>query len=328
MEKIKRDYLFDNLKALLIFLVVLGHMIEPYIYEDNLFKFIYIGIYAFHMPLFIFISGYFSKNLEKTRVNAFKKCIIPYLVWNSLYVIFISKTFKIMIFQPSWIYWFLLSLFLWKVFIGEVVKSKYGLLIVVILSLYVGLFPEVNRFMSLSRTIVFFPYFILGYYCKEHHISIIKKMPKIVSIIGIAILMGITYIVFTKFNISAGFLYGADAYSTLGKSNIEGIAIRLFIYIIAIGISVFFISIITNKEMSISTIGQNTLLIYVLHPYAKIFFEKNIEIIGENILISITLLIILSMLTVIILGNNYLNKNIKVKNKSIVKHCFPLKLKS
>lgn len=260
------------------------------------------------MPLFIFISGYFSKNLEKTKENAFKKCIIPYLVWNSLYVIIISKTFKIMIFQPSWIYWFLLSLFLWKVFIGEVVKNKYGLLITIILSLYVGLFPEVNRFMSLSRTIVFFPYFILGYYCKEYHLSRIKKIPKLVSIIGIVVLLNATYILFTKSNISVGFLYGADAYSVLGKSNIEGIAIRLFMYIIAIGVSVFSISITTNKEMLISTIGKNTLLIYVLHPYAKIFFEKNIVTTGNNNIVDLILLTIMSILVVLILGSKYLNK--------------------
>lgn len=308
MEKIKRDYLFDNLKALLIFLVVLGHMIEPHRYKYEVFKFIYISIYAFHMPLFIFISGYFSKNLEKTRENAFKKCIIPYLIWNSLYVILVSKTFKIMIFQPSWIYWFLLSLFLWKFFLGEVVKSKYGLLVTVILSLYVGLFPEVNRFLSLSRTIVFFPYFILGYYFKESHLSIIKKIPKLVSIIGVAILLYVTYALFTKFNISEGFLYGADAYSTLGKSNMEGIAIRSFIYIITTGISIFIISAMTNKKMLISTIGKNTLLIYVLHPYVKIFFEKNINMQSTNIFTDIMLIVTASLLTVILLGNDYLNK--------------------
>ena len=55
----KRDYLFDNYRTLLIFLVVAGHVIET-IYRNNWFleglKWI---IYSFHVPAFVFISGYF-----------------------------------------------------------------------------------------------------------------------------------------------------------------------------------------------------------------------------------------------------------------------------
>ena len=56
----QRDYLFDNYKALLIVLVVMGHFIEP-CYRNN--EFLYTLkwlIVSFHMPAFIFISGYFS----------------------------------------------------------------------------------------------------------------------------------------------------------------------------------------------------------------------------------------------------------------------------
>lgn len=63
METVKkeRDYLFDNYKVFLIFLVVIGHFIEPS-YTNN--EFLYTlkwFIFSFHMPAFIFISGYFSK---------------------------------------------------------------------------------------------------------------------------------------------------------------------------------------------------------------------------------------------------------------------------
>ena len=63
METVKkqRDYLYDNYKAFLIFLVVIGHFIEP-AYTNN--EFLYTlkwFIFAFHMPAFIFISGYFFK---------------------------------------------------------------------------------------------------------------------------------------------------------------------------------------------------------------------------------------------------------------------------
>ncbi len=62
----KRLYYYDNLRLLLIFLVLFGHFCEisaNYTAYGSLLKFI---IYIFHMPLFVFISGlFYSGNKEK-----------------------------------------------------------------------------------------------------------------------------------------------------------------------------------------------------------------------------------------------------------------------
>lgn len=53
----QRLYGFDNIKFILIFLVVLGHLLEissPFAGKDMLYKI----IYSCHMPVFIFISGF------------------------------------------------------------------------------------------------------------------------------------------------------------------------------------------------------------------------------------------------------------------------------
>lgn len=60
MENVGRDEFWDVTKALLIFTVVLGHTLE--INLDNRINLaLYNTIYTFHMPLFVFLSGYFSK---------------------------------------------------------------------------------------------------------------------------------------------------------------------------------------------------------------------------------------------------------------------------
>ena len=56
----ERDYFFDNLKAVLIFLVVLGHFLLP-IHGESVLVVVKRLIYVFHMPLFVFVSGYFAK---------------------------------------------------------------------------------------------------------------------------------------------------------------------------------------------------------------------------------------------------------------------------
>lgn len=52
-----REYEFDNAKGFLIFCVVLGHMLEGNL--TGVSKTLYILIYSFHMPFFVFtfLSG-------------------------------------------------------------------------------------------------------------------------------------------------------------------------------------------------------------------------------------------------------------------------------
>ena len=50
--KAERDYFFDNIKAVLIFFVVLGHFLLP-IHEEGILVLIKRLIYVFHMPLFV-----------------------------------------------------------------------------------------------------------------------------------------------------------------------------------------------------------------------------------------------------------------------------------
>lgn len=66
----QREYLFDNYKVLLILLVVIGHFIEPSNDQNPFLYELKWGIVAFHMPAFIFISGYFSKRIPSLKKNA------------------------------------------------------------------------------------------------------------------------------------------------------------------------------------------------------------------------------------------------------------------
>lgn len=78
LENKNRDYFFDNIKGILILLVVFGHAIKPFMDANEIAKLLYCFIYFFHMPLFVFISGYFSKKQDIFKViNLFS----TYLLW-------------------------------------------------------------------------------------------------------------------------------------------------------------------------------------------------------------------------------------------------------
>ena len=54
-----RLYKYDNLKAILMYLVILGHMVRPLGGLGALGRFLYVIIYLFHMPAFIYVLGRF-----------------------------------------------------------------------------------------------------------------------------------------------------------------------------------------------------------------------------------------------------------------------------
>lgn len=79
MLLVKRDISIDLLKGLGILLVLFGHTSIPL--EASLW------IYGFHMPLFIFASGYFAKNNDfwcSMRKNC-KNILIPWLFMSVSY---------------------------------------------------------------------------------------------------------------------------------------------------------------------------------------------------------------------------------------------------
>ncbi|HIU04302.1 MAG TPA: hypothetical protein IAD14_02390 [Candidatus Coprousia avicola] len=62
-EKHGRIAYFDNLKGLLIALVVVGHVISPVIATNRTANVLHHAIYLFHMPLFVFTTGLFSSSV-------------------------------------------------------------------------------------------------------------------------------------------------------------------------------------------------------------------------------------------------------------------------
>lgn len=158
----ERDYFFDNLKAVLIFLVVLGHFLLP-IRGDNPLVVVKRLIYVFHMPLFVFISGYFAKKIYKNGQYNFKK--ILYLL--KAYVVFVvaiqtvyaiagfEKFTEIDFFSQSGAPWYLFAMIVWYLTIPLVRKCKAVpvLLLTVVLAILKmwGTFYVCHEFWYLDR---------------------------------------------------------------------------------------------------------------------------------------------------------------------------------
>jgi len=164
----KRVELWDNLKFILIVFVVLGHFIN--IRNSVTYHSIFIFIYSFHMPLFIFLSGLFHKN-----TGVFKKAaafLVIYIIYE-LSIFGIKRAFgvkaKLDFFNESAAPWFMLALTFYVLLgfafhkIMEHRIFKWVLIaFFVVLSCVSGYVQEIGSFLSLAKVINFFPFYLLG----------------------------------------------------------------------------------------------------------------------------------------------------------------------
>lgn len=86
-EKQKRDYnaTFGILSALAMIMIVAGHADYNILTVGDLFPY-----YSFHVPLFMFISGYFYRRQEEEAPLAYlkkkvRRLLLPYFIWNLVY---------------------------------------------------------------------------------------------------------------------------------------------------------------------------------------------------------------------------------------------------
>ena len=313
----KRIFYFDNAKFILIFLVVLGHVISPLKENDTMLLSLYSAIFLFHMPAFIFISGYFSKGYNKKGylLKITKKILLPYFIFQIIYSIFYywngqSANLHFNLFQPHWTLWFLLSLFCWNLLLYLFAKLKWtGLVIAIILGITIGYLDQIGSFLSLSRTFVFFPYFLLGYLLEAKHLTFIKKI-KHSSLIGTAVLL-ITMLLFGLFfpKDAMDWLLGDTSYASMGTLEaIDGLK-RLVQYGLTAIVILGFMAIVPSKGFTFTVIGRRTLYIYLLHG----FIIKTMQtFISDDALITISnqylILISFSFGLCILLGSYFIKK--------------------
>ncbi len=269
-----RDHCFDSLKCILIFLAVLGHLLtlSPAWggWNDSLYR----VIYSFHMPVFLFITGWFAVYKRRT------------IIFHLLYLYFLFQTLHCVIFRgllkddpilleyttPSWSLWYLmvcLFCYLLIPLFNLRGKRRRGCVLALFffLSVFYGLDPTIGKFLSLGRVFSFLPFFALGYYAKDYKDTILHFSKKPVSVaLTLGVLAATVYLAFFCRFPNAMF-YGSHSFERLGC----GVATKLLIQAIACLWLAFFLLVVApalNRKIPVmSTAGKNTLAVYLLHAF-------------------------------------------------------------
>lgn len=264
----RRMFIFDNIKFILMALVVIGHYADVGVSVSEGFRSTYVFIYSFHMPLFLFISGLFHKNENIIR----KVVTFVSLGYLSKLVIYLTKLifFRISSFSflsDSGLPWFMfvLAMFVGVTYLLRNADKKIVLIVSFALALIVGYFEWIGDFLYLSRFFVFFPFYYMGTVTPKVVLVNLNKM-KAAKIASAVVLVIWFVICFTQIETiyPLRYLYtGRNPFVLIENFKVWGFFWRILCYLITIVVSLAIICLAPRKNAGIITeFGKNTLQVY------------------------------------------------------------------
>ena len=198
MEK-SRNKTIDILRGISALSVILGHAIQRGLIVDYDSNIIFKLIYTFHMPLFVFLSGY-TLFISKPKFDydfikkKFKRLIIPTIIWS--YLIYFFKDFgfvgikpfvkfkngfieysKNLILHPDFLIWFLYIVFICTliIYIGKRYFHKNFILYMIIINVLTQMIKHEELF-GINRLKLHLPIFTIGYFVAIYRENIVKYL--------------------------------------------------------------------------------------------------------------------------------------------------------
>ncbi len=284
----QRTALWDNIKFLMITLVVIGHLVDNFTDQSNIFKSIFIFIYAFHMPLFFFVSGLFhsdrtigQKCLFYISVGFLQK--IAFTVLSG----FMGQTPSFSLLSDGGIPWFMfvLAAYTFLVYLIRNQNKRYLLGASLVLACFAGYDQSLGDYLYLSRIIVFFPFYLSGVILREEKIVECRKNHRWLVIPALLALAGWGYLCVYRLDDFYEFRYlftGRNPF--YGEFLIHGPVVRFICYGLSCVLCVAIIWLVPNRNIGLlSQMGTRSIDVYFWHSILYRLLECYC---GVNLLVS------------------------------------------
>lgn len=286
----RRVPFWDNARFACIVLVVLGHAVQRLTYDSDIALGLYLLVYAFHMPAFAVISGYFSKSDSPSRrqmARIITDILLPYVIFEGLWTLLkwiVEGRANPNLTQPSWTLWFLLALGIFRLVLPYLALLRWPLLWTVLISLGAGYLPNIDSTFSLSRTLGLLPFFTLGWWLREHDIverlGLLRQRPwwALAGGVGIFAVAGWAAWFFVDdwraMNLREWLFYD-DNYAAIGGTQWWAGGVRLALMVVAIVLSAAFFALVPRGTHFWTHFGQYTMYVYLLHSFVLYPFRES-----------------------------------------------------
>ncbi|WP_346291444.1 acyltransferase family protein [Sphaerothrix gracilis] len=261
----KRDLYWDSAKAWLLYLVILGHFTKGQLEYSATLSGLTTFIYAFHMPVFIFISGLFSKKIVSPRFKEIGSLLAVYVIFQAIYAVYfqsLGKPASLNPFQPNDHLWYLFALFAWRTFIPYFRKIKAPVAIAILISIVSGFF-ELGP--GLDKAFGYLPFFVLGYF----HSFKKTKNPSFLSVAAAFIICfaGIICLVLGKYWLIPGgsiFHFFWKPYGAFGAYSMVMPVVRMGAIVSAVTLGYCFLNTVPESKF-MAKLGMYSIYPYLLH---------------------------------------------------------------
>ena len=273
---------WDNARFLCVTLVVIGHGIQRLTADSNNALIVYLFVYAFHMPAFAIISGYFSKGGAPTTrqlKRVLTDILLPYFIMETIWTLvqfLVEGKQEFNPTAPSWTLWFLLALGIFRLVLPYLALVRWPLFWSLLFSVGVGYLGNVDSTFSLSRAIGILPFFVLGWKARQWGIvdrwHLVDKTAwwvrsAAIGVFAVWLAVVVAFIeTWRAVDLRFWFFYD-DSYSGLGEDQWWAGFVRLGLIAMAVLLSAAFFVLVPRSETWFTSFGQATMYIYLLHSF-------------------------------------------------------------
>lgn len=271
-ENTFRSAYWDNIKGFLIILVVFAHCLFN-LQNSPLNNALVDAIYMFHMPAFVFVSGYFSKSEHSRSFFPIMNLFVAFILLNGFFLLralfFTHETISIV--NPYFSAWYLLALIVWRLLIPLIERIRNVLPLIILFSLAAGFWTDINMQFAAVKIVVFLPYFMAGYFFSKKSVATLQN--KKFFPLGLILLLETIFVgYFAHENLN---LTDRDLLPN-SYADFNGLFGRISIMVVsAMSIVTLLLASVEKNIPLLTKAGKNSLAIYLLHrPFTLLFSEK------------------------------------------------------
>lgn len=222
----------------------------------------------FHMPAFVFLAGVTAKPVKLPhRIGTHLILLAAFqgLYFLAVQVLGLERNFSP--FAPFWNLWFLLAMCWWQLLMPIIARyPRTSLAVSVLVASSSGTIEAIGYPFSMSRALVFLPYFVLGATLGK---TIIRAAPRIAlgwKLGGLAVLAAAWLYLYSR-DLHRGWLYGSYPFERLDIADAAGILVRVGLLCLAVLAVYVLLSLLPAGNGVLALLGRRSLAIYLMHGF-------------------------------------------------------------
>jgi fucose 4-O-acetylase-like acetyltransferase len=230
-------------------------------------------LYLWHIPAFVFVSGYLSKSFEWDRrrmKGLLYTLLVPYLLFEpALYyyrVTVVGETEPGLLWlQPHWTMWYLIVLLMWRL-VTPILKLHWLFLPASVVVSVLGGFWNTDMLM-LPRFLGLLPFFVLGLHLKPRHLKHLDdvwvRLAAIPALVGMAVAA-----LYTDAWARTAFLWYDAGYEDVGIDPIIAFQTRLTVMALGLVGAFSVLALVPRRSLAwFTTMGGATMVVYLFHGF-------------------------------------------------------------